>query len=130
MFVAYETGLYLKHSHLIGKKRDPLVTFVTNQILVAVAFVSMMISTVWVNRRCERIIESNRVQGIRRMGSQFSFEIAPKPQKVNNQITKKHMKISDSSNNRQRDSTRTWSRRRSLEQCRRMISAFICSWCL
>ena len=68
-----------------------IIVFMTNQMYVAAQFGAMMISTFWVNQRCERIIKSNRFEThkINRKSmfeKQHTIHIAPKPEKVNKQI--------------------------------------------
>ena len=68
-----------------------IVYAITNDVFTGGQFIAMMISTFWVNRRCERIIESNRVQMHKLnkkslYGKTHTFVVAPKPKKVKEQM--------------------------------------------
>ena len=93
MYMSFYTGHLLERFNFMELEDDTLeiVEFVCNQITTGSQFVAMMICTFWVNRRCERIIESKRFQihKIHRKSvfdKQHTFEIAPKQKKVNDHI--------------------------------------------
>merc|ERR1712130_914912 len=62
MYGNYYTGRVLKTITWMKDHKPTLkvVVFGWNQISVAMQFAAMLISTFWVNRRCESIIKSNR----------------------------------------------------------------------
>jgi len=91
MYVSYYCALSMKTQMNLDDDTEIVVRFATDQITEAAQFVAMMISTVWVNRRCERIIEMKRFEEhkINRKSmfhEGFAIQIVPKSKKVNGKI--------------------------------------------
>ena len=91
IYSSYYSGRVLETLFIHHPHQQSIVKFIANQMLMAAQFSTMLISTFWVNARCEHIIQSQRYE-IHQISRKSVYEqnrcieIAPKPKKVMNQI--------------------------------------------